>query len=248
MKRNVIILGLALAAFATACNTSGKKGDKKGEVNTITPATPAGTISVNLENRDKDTGLVRIKFQIGEAKVEEVFEVDLLQQGADTALYRILWDKPNSAYVGVIKSNKETRYYHAITDSPFVRIRWSAAPPKEIWEYTENVLGLGAFLKNQPLVKKFSKNIKSGAIIDDFNVEIEQAGKDSVILHYKFGGITEQEGFAVPSSVAEAFLTVAQDDFVYFGLKMNNEFKEAMSIRIRNGRLETKTIRKLKFK
>ncbi|UYQ91525.1 hypothetical protein MKQ68_15650 [Chitinophaga horti] len=248
MKRNVILLGLALATISTACNQGGKKDGKDSAVSTLTPAKPEGTISVALENRDQDTGQVRINFQIGNARVEEVFDVDLLQQGADTAIYRVVWDKPNSAYVGVIKSNKDTRYYHALTDSPFVRIRWSAAPPKDIWQYVEGPLGLGAFLKNQPLVKEHNKNFRSGQLVEDFIVKVEQAGADSVKLHYKYGGIEEVDTYYIPASVAEAWLTVAQDDLVYFGLKMNGEFKEAKQLRVRNGRLETKTLRKIKFK
>lgn len=246
MKRNALILGLAFLCAATACNQPGKKGD--GKDSTVTPATPAGSIEVHLEGRDKDTQQVRINFQLGNAKTEQVFDVELLRQGADTALYRVLWDKPNSAYVGVIKKDKEVRYYHALDDSPFVRIRWSASPPKPIWQYVEGPMGLGAFLKNVPLVKTYKKNIKSGNIIDDFSVDIEKVTADSVDLHYRFGGVDEKEGFAFPGNLAEPFLTVAQDDMVYFGLKINGEYKEATEVRVRNGRLETKTIRKLKFK
>lgn len=247
MKRNAILFVLALATFATACNSGGTSTSGKDSVPFV-PATPDGSVTVTLENREKDTGKVRIKATLGNLNsTEQVFDLDLLQQGADTALYRVVWDKPNSAYIGVIKSNKETRYYHVIPDSPFVRVRWHTSPPKEIWQYVEGPMGLGAFLKNQPLVKAYKKNIKSGVIIEDFIVKLEQLPGDSVKLHYAFGGLIDDETFYIPASI-EPWLMVAQDDMVYFGLKMDGEFKESKQLRVRNGRLEVKTLRKIKFK
>ncbi|MBS0027965.1 hypothetical protein ACTJJ0_04835 [Chitinophaga sp. 22321] len=245
-------IGLAIAiAILSACNSGNPNANGNAATDTaaaVHPATPAGSIAVTITNREKDTALVTIKFKMNGQEKEKVFEQTILKDASDDDLYKVLWDAPNSAYVGVLKANHQPRYYHAsVSDKNDLKILWFASPSERIWGYMENTMGLGKVSAGGNLVQKYSKNIQSGKILADFIAEIKpDASPDSLELYVEFGGLRKSMFMAVPKGAKAVIQPTGQDDHVYFSFVTDNKAEPVIDLHVENGRLQVKTLKEIK--
>lgn len=209
-------IGLALAlAILSACNSGTNKEAATGEsASVVKPATPEGTISVTFSDKEKDTSLINIKIQLKEGTKEKSFEQAILKDVPESDLYKVLWNEPNSCYIGVMKPNHQPRYYHAFVDSKKdVKILWAATPPQPIWEYMEGTLGLGKVTAGSEMLQQYKKSFQSGNILADFIVEIKpDASPDSLELYVEFGGLRKSMFMPVPSGSKGVIQPTGQDD------------------------------------
>lgn len=237
----------ALAAGMVACNNS---TDQKAESsasaadNTVKEATPAGTINVAFSKKDKDTSTVTFNFTVDTLKYEKSFEdLPLMKGFPDTAIYRILWDKPNSVWIGIIKANRDNRYYHGTQDGASLRILWVPSPPARIYEYIDKKLGLGDVIRQQPLVEKYKENFQSGLIISDFIVEFRPAKTTGTIdVYIKFGGAERTLNMPVYGGGTPYIQAYKKDD-VFVGLKIDGELEEFYEVKVVEGRIGAKQLK-----
>ncbi|NLR63650.1 hypothetical protein HGH92_04955 [Chitinophaga varians] len=244
----VWLAGLAVLAF-TACNSgTGKKNNGTDTAAALVPATPAGSVEVAITGKDKDTQQITIKFQIKDLKKEKSFEQAVLKDAPDAELFKVLWDEPNSAYIGVLKPNHAVRYYHASQDDKGdLKILWATAPPKRIWEYMENTMGLGKVSASAELTKKYSKNMQSGMIIADFIVEIRPDNTpDSVELYVEFGGVRKSMYIGIPAGYQPTIQQTSDADHVYFSLVKDGKAEPFIDLKVENGHLQVKTLKEIK--
>ncbi|HVI45966.1 MAG TPA: hypothetical protein VM802_13910 [Chitinophaga sp.] len=243
---------LILAVFGlAACNSGNSAADKtadQSKTEELKPATPAGSVSVSISKKDKDTSEITINFQIKDLKKEKSFEQAILKDAADADLYRVLWDEPNSAYIGVLKPNHTVRYYHASQEaSGDLKILWATSPPERIWKYMENTMGLGKVSSAGKPVNKYSKGIQSGKILADFIAEIRpNAAADSVELYVEFGGVRKSMFMPVPKGYAPTIQQTAQDDHVFFSLIKDGKAEPFIDMKVENGRLQVHTLKEIK--
>ncbi|MRG47023.1 hypothetical protein GFS24_18010 [Chitinophaga sp. SYP-B3965] len=241
---------LAVCALATgimACNNS---TDQKTETsasaadNTVKEAKPAGTINVAFSKKDKDTSTVTFNFTVDTLKYEKSFEdLPLMKGFADTAIYRILWDKPNSVWIGIIKANRDNRYYHGTQDGASLRILWVPSPPARIYEYIDKKLGLGDVIRQQPLVEKYKENFQSGLIISDFIVELKpSATVGTVDVYIKFGGAERTLNMPVYGGGKPYIQSYKKDD-VFVGLQIDGELEEYYEVKVVEGRIGAKQLK-----
>ncbi|MBC9930363.1 hypothetical protein [Chitinophaga qingshengii] len=243
------LVGMAAIAF-TACNSgTGTKnnGTETAATASITPATPAGTVDVAITGRDKDTQQITIKFQIKDLKKEKSFEQVILKDAPDAEVFKVLWDQPNSAYIGVLKANHAVRYYHASQEGNDLKILWATAPPEPIWKYMENTMGLGKVSATGNLTKKYSKNMQSGQIIADFVAEIKPDNSpDSVELYVEFGGVQKSMYIGIPTGYQPTIQQTSEADHVYFSLVKDGKAEPFIDLKVDNGRLQVKTLKEIK--
>lgn len=239
-----ILFLCATAAAMTACNNNESKQKDSAKADVVTPATPAGTFSVTFSERDKDTSTVHFAFTVDSLKYERSFnDVPLMKGLEDTALYRILWDAPNSVWVGFIKADRETRYYHGSQDGRSLKILWVPSPPAKIYEYMEKTMGLGDAIRNQPRGLKYKKNFQSGNIIADFIVEIQPGSSpDEVNVYIEFGGVTRVLNMPVPEGAKPYVQAVAQDN-CFVGLEVNGELEEYFEVKVVEGRIGARQLK-----
>ncbi len=248
MKHVFIASTLALALMA--CNDgSGKKQGAGGSTeteNTVQEAQPGGTIQVTILNREKDTSSVQFHFTVDTLRYERTFnDVPLIKGYDDSAIIRTLWDKPNSVWIGLIKPDRSTRYYHGSQDGRSLKINWVPSPPARIYEYVEKKLGLGKSIRNQPLVQQYKKNIQSGKIISDFVVELRPKSRDSVGVYMTFGGLDYTAGLLVPEG-AKPYIQAYKDDNCFVGLQMNDDLVEIYEVKVIDGRLGFRQLKSVK--
>lgn len=235
-----LIFTCTIAAALAACNSGSKDKSKSGSG--ITPAKPAGDIKVTISNMDKDTATVQFNFNIDTIQYEKVFpDVPLVKGFPDTAIYRVLWDEPNSVWIGFIKADRDTRYYHGQQDGPILKINWVPSPPARIYEYMERELGLGDAIRQQPLVDKYKKNIKSGDIIDDFIVELRPE-KDKTNVYAEFGGVVRTLELPMVKD-GKPYIQVYEEDNCFVGVQVSGELVEVFQIKVVKGRLGTKQLK-----
>ncbi|HEY9258070.1 hypothetical protein [Chitinophaga sp.] len=243
-------IGLAIAiAVLSACNSGNQNANGNAAKDAaVHPATPAGTIAVTITDRDKDTGQVTIKFKINGQEKEKTFEQTLLTNASDADLYKVLWDAPNSCYVGVMKANHQPRYYHAsVSDKNDLKILWFASPDQRIWSYMEDTMGLGKVTVGSDLVQKYKKNFQSGKILADFIAEIRPAtSPDTVELYVEFGGFTKSMMVPVPKGSKAVIQPTAAQDHVYFAFAADNKAEPVIDLHVENGRLQLKTLKEIK--
>ncbi|TWF39047.1 hypothetical protein FHW36_106271 [Chitinophaga polysaccharea] len=249
MQQFRIGLTIALAIF-TACNSGNQSANSKpgADTSAVVPATPAGKIAVSIANRDKDTALVTINFQLNGQTKEKTFEQTILKEISDADLYKVLWDAPNSCYIGVLKANHQPRYYHAsVSDKNDLKILWFASPSERIWGYMENTMGLGKVSAGSDMVQQYKKNFQSGNIIGDFIAEIKpDASPDSLELYVEFGGIRKSMFMAVPKGSKGVIQPTGQPDHVYFSFVKDNKAEPMIDLHVENGRLQVKTLKEIK--
>jgi hypothetical protein len=243
----VWLAGLAVTAFA-ACNPgAGKKNNGTDTATALVPATPAGTVDVTITGRDKDTQTITIKFQIKDLKKEKTFEQMVLKDAPEAELFKVLWDEPNSAYIGVLKPNHAVRYYHASQDGNDLKVLWATSPPERIWKYMENTMGLGKVSASGELTKKYSKNMQSGMIIADFIAEIRPDNSpDSVELYVEFGGVQKSMYIGIPAGYQPTIQQTSEADHVYFSLVKDGKAEPFIDLKVEDGRLQVKTLKEIK--
>jgi hypothetical protein len=245
-------IGLAIAiAVLSACNSGNQNANGNATTDTaaaVHPATPAGTIAVTIKDREKDTAQVTIKFTINGQEKEKTFEQTILSSASDADLYKVLWDAPNSCYVGVLKANHQPRYYHAsVTDKNDLKILWFASPSERIWGYMENTMGLGKVTAGGDMVQRYSKNIQSGKILGDFIAEVKPVGSgDSVELYVEFGGLTKNMFMPVPKGAKAVIQPTGAADHIYFSFVADNKAEPVIDLQVENGRLQIKTLKEIK--
>lgn len=241
-------IGLALAiAVLSACNSASNKG-AAGDSAVVKPATPEGTVSVTFSDKEKDTSLITIKFQLKDQTKEKVFEQAILKGVPESDLYKVLWNEPNSCYIGVMKANHQPRYYHAFVDSKKdLKVLWAATPPKQIWEYMEDTMGLGKVAAGGEMVQQYKKGIQSGQILADFIAEIKpDASPDSLELYVEFGGLRKSMFMAVPTGAKGVIQPTGQDDHVYFSFVKDGKAEPVIDLKVENGRLQINTLKEIK--
>ncbi|MBO9733086.1 MAG: hypothetical protein J7623_30880 [Chitinophaga sp.] len=243
-------IGLAIAiAVLSACNSGNQNvnGTTGKEEAAVHPATPAGTIDVTITDRDKDTSQVTIKFKINGQEKEKTFEQSLLKDAADADLFKVLWDAPNSAYVGVMKANHQPRYYHAsISDKNDLKILWFASPDKRIWSYMEDSMGLGKVAASGEMVQQYKKSFQSGKILADFIANIKPgAAADNVELYVEYGGFNKSMTIPVPKGSKAVIKPTAEQDHVYFSFVTGNKVEPVIDLHVENGRLQVKALKEL---
>jgi hypothetical protein len=242
MMRHISKVIIMLAGLGmTACQSSGTKQGADSDstiVEKLVPATPAGAIQVSFADKDKAVQLVKFRFTVDTLVKEKDFDLSIATGMQDADLYRTVWDKPNSCYIGVIKDNKGIRYYHASQDGKDLKIFQVGTPPKMIWEYVENELGLGKVTKGE-MTNYYKKNFQSGKIIADFIVEVKPvAGKDSADLYTEFGGANKKERVSVPAGFKPVIQLTTDQDHCIFGVVKEDAFEGVTDIRVEKGRLQ----------
>lgn len=240
---------MALLLAVTACNNAPKNVSitvSPTEVTLVEPATPAGTMEVVIKDRDKDTSSVTFHFTIDTIKYERTYkDLPLVKDFPDTAIYRVFWDKPNSVWIGFIKPNRDTRYYHASQDGRQLKVLWVPSPPGRIYTYMEKTLGLGDVIRQQPRVKHYEKNLQSGTIIDNFVVTLKPgATKGFNTVYIKFGGVERNLDMEVPEGTFP-YIQPYNADHVIVGLEVQGELEEIYEIKVVNGRIGYKQIKQV---
>lgn len=242
---------IATLISAAACNQQARKpGNVNGNTkNTaFAPATPAGEINVAISGLGNEQQQVRIRFRIHGRTAEKTFELPLMKGLPAEELYRIVWDAPNSCYVGVVKANSGTRYYHAsVGEDSTLKILQSGTPPMAVWQYAENKLKLGSpkpvVLINAATTTAYKKNIQSGKIIADFIINVQPAASpDSVKVYTEFGGARNTRVFAVPAGYKPMVQMTDSQDHCFFVMKNEERTSVVMDIQVKNGRLKLKEL------
>ncbi|MBV7531239.1 hypothetical protein [Chitinophaga sp. sic0106] len=252
MKRIPVYLAIAALGFTAACNNaqqSGKSTAQQSDSVPMTPATAAGKVEVVLKDRNKDTARVVIKFEINGEVKEKSFDQAILQEGSDEDVVRVAWDKPNSAYIGVVKPNRAPRYYHASVDSSkgHLKIFWATVPPKPVWLYMENVQGLGKVSHSGEIVTSYRKNIQSAKIIEDFIVDIKPGkSPEEVILYVEFAGVNKTMTMPVPKGYKATIQKTATPDHVYFSMEKDGQLDAVMDLKVEDGRLQVEHLKEIK--
>jgi hypothetical protein len=242
-------IGLIVALTVLAACGSGSQQQQNGKDSLVAvqPATPAGSIGVAVSGREKDTGKVTITFQLKDQKKEKTFEQSLLKDVPESDLYKVLWNAPNSCYIGIMKANHQPRYYHAsVNEKNDLQILWASTPPAPIWQYMENTMGLGRVSAAGNIVGKYKKNIQSGKIIADFIAEIRPlTSADSLELYVEFGGLRKSMFMALPKDTRATIQPTGKDDHVYFSFIKDNKAEPMIDLEVENGRLQIKTLKQI---
>lgn len=97
---------LLIATLFFACDPSPKnaaadeENDKTSAGAAFKPAEPEGKLSVSFPV--SDTTEIKLVFEIGGKTKEKKFELPLAKEVPEKDLFRLVWDKPNSCYIGVL--------------------------------------------------------------------------------------------------------------------------------------------------
>ncbi|SFE11515.1 hypothetical protein SAMN05518672_104541 [Chitinophaga sp. CF118] len=204
---------LLLITIFFACNESGKKPDGSADGaagDNFTPATPGGKVAVSFPTGD--TGRVTIAFEMNGQSKEKTFDLPLADDAKAADLYRTVWDKPNSCYIGVLMKKRNTRYYHASVDGSDLKINQVGTPPAAVWQYAEQKEGLGKLDLTTTVTKNYRRNITSGNIIADFIVKIQPAitTTDSVYVYAEFGGANKTLRLPVPDGYSGGIISAKE--------------------------------------
>ncbi|WP_126247247.1 hypothetical protein [Chitinophaga rhizosphaerae] len=240
-----------LLVLLTACG--GPSADEKARKNyhegdaPVAPAKPAGTLEVKIEDREKDTSKVTFYWTVDSLKYDKTFnDLPLMQNLTDTSLYKVLWDAPNSVWIGFIKPNRDTRYYHGSQDGKSLRILWVPSPPQRIYQYMEKDLGLGDAIRNYEKVTRYAKQVKSGQIIAEFIVDLRNATPEKVGVYMEYGGVRREIDMPTPKGTKPYIMAVAEDHCVV-GLELEDgEMEDIYQVRIVNGRIGYKQMQTVK--
>ncbi|MBO9155370.1 hypothetical protein ACFOTA_24375 [Chitinophaga sp. GCM10012297] len=245
MRRLVLPFTLALAIAACNSGSTGKKTDEyKSDDNPVVPATPGGTFTVTILDRDKDTSAVRFNFTFDTLKYERTFnDLPLIKGYPDSAIYKVFWDEPNSVWVGFIKPNRDTRYYHGSQDKASLKINWVPSPPRRIYQFMEKVKGLGDAIRQQEMLQQYDQELKSGQIIAHFIVKLQDAEKPgSKNVYIEYGGIRRVLELPVPKGAKPYIQSVAEDHCVVGLLMPDGEKEDYYEVKVVNGRIGYKQV------
>lgn len=233
---------LLLITIFFACNESGKKPEGTAEASaadSFTPATPAGNVTVSFPSAD--TGQVKIVFEIGGQSKEKTFDLPLADDAKEADLYRTVWDKPNSCYIGVLMKKRNTRYYHASQDGSDLTINQVGTPPAAVWQYAEQKQGLGKLDLATTVTKNYRRNLTSGKIIADLIVKIQPAvtTTDSVYVYVEFGGANRTLRLPVPDGYSGGIISAKEhpENCIVVFVK-GSKFKSVADVSVKDGHLQ----------
>jgi hypothetical protein len=241
------VFAVIIAFSLAACQSGGKQENEKDAAAQFTPAKPDGSVQVSFTHED-DTSQVKILFSLGGKTTERSFDLPLASDVEGEDLYRTVWDKPNSCYVGVLKQNRGTRYYHASQgEDGELKIFQVGTPPEEVWQYAEKTLGLGKVTvkAKAELVDDYKRTLTSGTIVADFIVRLEPAGNDSIQLYTEFGGASKKETIAVPQGYVPKIQLTDKPNHCIFGLLRDDGFDGVYDIEVEGGHLRVTALRRL---
>ncbi|SHN77083.1 hypothetical protein [Chitinophaga sp. CF418] len=226
--------------------TSNEAEDTSSAGEAFEPVAPAGKVTVSFPVTD--TTEIKILFELNGQTKEKSFELPLAKDVEEKDLYRLVWDKPNSCYIGVLKQNRTTRYYHAsVDDKGYLQINHVGTPPAGVWQYAENRKGLGkvSVSAKAKLEDTYKKNLQSGRIIADFIVRvIPLASKDSVHIYAEFGGANRTISQAVPAGYKAGVLASADKPAECFiALERDGKLLNTVEIKVDGGHLEINNLR-----
>jgi len=229
-----------LAVSLWACQSGQQQQDKEQG---FKPATPAGTVDVSFTHED-DTSQVKIKFAIDGKTKEKSFDMPLAKDVDTVDLFRLVWDKPNSCYVGVLKQSHGTRYFHAsVGNDGELKIFQIGSPSDTIWHYAEDTLGLGKITSKRALLDTYARNVQSGDILADLIVRIEPATTtDSVQLYTEYAGARKRQSFAVPAGYEPKIQVTDKTEHCIFGLQKGDAFSGVLDITVSGGHLQLKEV------
>ncbi len=205
------------------------------------PAKAAGKVTVSFPVTD--TTEIKILFELDGKTKEKSFELPLAKDLEEKDLYRLVWDKPNSCYIGVLKQKNGTRYYHAsVDDRGYLQINHVGTPPAGVWQFAENKMGLGKVTvstKNK-LEDSYKKSVQSGRIIADFIVRvIPLERKDSVHVYAEFGGANRTFSQPVPEGFKPGLLVSADNPAqCSFVLEHDGKLTPIAEIAVEGGHLQ----------
>lgn len=235
---------LLLITIFFACNESGKTAtEEKSAAGSFTPATPEGKISVSFP--EGDTGQVTIAFELSGKTKEKTFKLPLADDAKEADLYRVVWDKPNSAYIGVLMKRRETRYYHASIEDTDLKINQVGTPPAAVWQYAEQKQGLGKIDLTTTVTHNYRKNLTSGKIIADFIVKTQPAitTTDSVYVYAEFGGANKTLHLAVPDGYQGGIITAKEHpENCTVVFTKGSKFKSVADVSVKDGHLQITNI------
>jgi hypothetical protein len=242
---------LLAATLFFACDSrpepaSNEAEDTSSAGEAFEPVTPAGKVSVSFPVTD--TTEIKIIFELNGQTKEKSFELPLAKDVEEKDLYRLVWDKPNSCYIGVLKQNRTTRYYHAsVDDKGYLQINHVGTPPAGIWQYAENRMGLGkvSVSAKAKLADTYKKNLQSGRIIADFIVRvIPLASKDSVHIYAEFGGANRTVSQAVPADYkAGILMSEGKPAECFVALEKDGQLLNTVQIKVESGHLQINNLR-----
>lgn len=232
---------LLLITLFFACNESGKtsEGTEKSAADGFTPATPEGKVTVSFPTAD--TGQVTIAFELGGQTKEKTFDLPLADDAKESDLYRTVWDKPNSAYIGVLMKKRNTRYYHASLDGTDLKINQVGTPPAAVWQYAEQKQGLGKIDLTTTVTQNYRRNITSGKIIADLVVKIQPAitTSDSVYVYAEFGGANRLLHLALPDGFRGGIISNKEHpDQCEVVFVKGSKFKNVADVSVKDGHLQ----------
>ncbi|RFS24894.1 hypothetical protein DVR12_06820 [Chitinophaga silvatica] len=230
----------------SACNSGNQASKGADSANVVHPATPDGTVSVTIGDREKDTSQITISFQVKGLKKEKTFDQVILKDVSDTDLFKVLWDQPNSVYVAVLKPSHNARYYHGSISDGEAKIFVAATPPKRIWMYMEDSLGLGKLSGAKGLVASYRKDIQSGKILGQFIAEVRPIDSvKNVELYVEFGGVTKKMNITLPLDTKAMIQPTKDDSHVYFSFVKGEQVDPIIDLYVENGRLQVKTLKEI---
>lgn len=233
-----------MATVLFACNSGnhqGSGGQDSTAENTFVPATPAGKINVSFREAGEDTTFINIRFEVGAQSKEKEFDLPLATDVAKEDRYRLVWDKPNSCYVGVLKKDRGTRYYHASEDNGDLKINQVGTPPASVWQYAEGKLGLGKITAmGVKMTDHYEKKLESGKLIENFIVKTVPASTaDSIRVYAEYGGANRTLSVAVPKGNTTGIVySVAKPEQCYLTLVSNGQMTNAVDISVNEGHLQ----------
>lgn len=233
---------LLLIPFFFACNESAKPTEQSSEAtaaDSFTPATAAGKIAVSFPAGD--TGQVTINFEVGGQSKEKTFELPLADDAKEADMYRTVWDKPNSAYIGVLMKKRETRYYHASQEGTDLKINQVGTPPAAVWQYAEQKLGLGKLDLTQEATQDYKTSLTSGKIIADLIVKVKPAitTEDSVYIYTEFAGANKTLHLALPEGYHAGIIsTPNHPDQCSVVFVKGSKFKSVADVSVKDGHLQ----------
>jgi hypothetical protein len=242
---------ILIATLFFACNSNQQKASSTETEDTSTageafqPVQPAGKLSVSFPVTD--TTEIKIVFELDGKTKEKSFRLPLAKDVQEKDLYRLVWDKPNSCYVGVLKQTRDTRYYHASVDEKgYLQINHVGTPPAGVWQYAENKLGLGKISASTTtqIEDTYTQNLQSGSIIADFIVKIVPlSSKDSVHIYAEFGGVNRTLSQAVPAGAkAGLLLPKGRHEQCFVVLEQDGKLTNIYEIKVERGHLQINTL------
>jgi hypothetical protein len=233
-----------LISIFFACNESGKtpeQGTEKSAADGFTPATPEGKINVSFPGTG-DTGQVTISFELAGQTKEKTFDLPLADDAKESDLYRTVWDKPNSAYIGVLMKRRETRYYHASIEGTDLKINQVGTPPAAVWQYAEQKAGLGKIDLTTTVTQNYRREITSGKIIAELIVKIQPAittTTDSVYVYAEFGGASKTLRLALPEDFRGGIISNKEHpEQVSVIFAKGSKFKSVAEVSVKDGHLQ----------